>query len=128
VDLLPELRLSLLDSGHDHVADTASRQSVQTGTNTLDGDDVEVSGARVVCAVHDSAAVVPPLAPCFQNTPSRVYEAANRGGCAPAEFRIDVHRQTEGHLELATRGTTPKRLYVSNLLLTVARSPSVLFP
>ena len=57
VDLLAELGLSLLDGGHDHVTDTTSRQSVEAGTDTLDGDDVQVSGAGVVCAVHDSAAV-----------------------------------------------------------------------
>lgn len=57
VDLLPELRLSLLDCGHHHVADTASGQPVEAGTDTLDGDDVEVACARVVTAVHDGTAV-----------------------------------------------------------------------
>ena len=57
MDLLSQLRLSLLDSGHDHVSDTTSGQSVQTGTNTLHGDDVEVSGTGVVGAVHDGTAV-----------------------------------------------------------------------
>ena len=60
VDLLAELGLALLDRGHDHVADTAGRHSVETGTDTLDGDDVQVSGAGVVGTVHDSTAV-PPL-------------------------------------------------------------------
>ena len=60
VDLLAELGLSLLDGGHDHVTDTTSGQSVQAGTDTLDGDDVQVSGAGVVGTVHDSTAV-PPL-------------------------------------------------------------------
>lgn len=40
-----------------HVTDTTSGQSVQTGTNTLDGDDVEVSCTGVVCAVHDGTAI-----------------------------------------------------------------------
>lgn len=40
-----------------HVTDTTSRQSVQAGTDTLDGDDVQVSCAGVVCAVHDGTAV-----------------------------------------------------------------------
>lgn len=53
VDLLSELGLSLLDGGHDHVTDTTSGQSVQAGTDTLDGDDVEVSGTGVVGAIHD---------------------------------------------------------------------------
>lgn len=56
MDLLSELGLSLLDGGHDHVTDTASGQSVQTSTGTLDGDDVQVSGAGVVTAVHDGTA------------------------------------------------------------------------
>lgn len=56
MDLLSELRLSLLDGGHDHVTDTTGGQSVQAGTDTLDGDDVEVSGTRVVGAVHDGTA------------------------------------------------------------------------
>jgi hypothetical protein len=71
VDLLSELRLSLLDGGHNHVTDTTSGQSVQASTNTLDGNDVEVSGTGVVSAVHDG-----------------------------------TDRETQGHLELATRGTT----------------------
>lgn len=58
-DLLPQLRLSLLDSGHDHVANTTGGETVETGTDTLDGDDVEVTSAGVVCAVHDGAAVRP---------------------------------------------------------------------
>jgi hypothetical protein len=56
-DLLPELRLSLLDGGHDHVTDTGGGQTVETCTDALDGDDVEVTGAGVVAAVHDCAAV-----------------------------------------------------------------------
>lgn len=57
VDLLAELGLSLLDGGHDHVTDTTGGQSVQAGTDTLDGDDVQVTGTRVVGAVHDGTAV-----------------------------------------------------------------------
>jgi len=59
VDLLAELGLSLLDSRHDHVADTTSREPVEAGTDTLDGDDVEVACAGVVCAVHDGTTVIP---------------------------------------------------------------------
>ena len=59
VDLLAELGLALLDGGHDHVTDTTGRQSVQAGTDTLDGDDVQVPGAGVVGTVHDSTAVPP---------------------------------------------------------------------
>ena len=57
VDLLAELRLALLDGGHDHVADTTSREAVETSTDTLDGDDVKVTGTGVVRAVHDGTAV-----------------------------------------------------------------------
>jgi hypothetical protein len=46
----------LEDGGHNHVTDTTSGQSVQASTNTLDGDDVEVSGTGVVSAVHDGTA------------------------------------------------------------------------
>lgn len=56
MDLLSQLRLSLLDCGHDHVTDTTGGQSVQAGTDTLDGDDVQVTGTGVVGAVHDGAA------------------------------------------------------------------------
>jgi len=50
--LLPEVRLSLLDGGHDHVADAGGREAVEAALDALDGDDVEVLGARVVRAVH----------------------------------------------------------------------------
>lgn len=56
-DLLSQLRLSLLDSRHNHVTDTTSWQTVETRTDTLDGDDVEISGSAVVAAVHDGTAV-----------------------------------------------------------------------
>jgi hypothetical protein len=56
VDLLSQLGLSLLHRGHDHVADTAGGQTVQAGTDTLNGDDVEVTGSGVVGAVHDGTA------------------------------------------------------------------------
>lgn len=55
-DLLTELGLSLLDGGHDHVTDTGSGKTVQAGTNSLDRDDVQVTGTRVVAAVHHGTA------------------------------------------------------------------------
>ena len=58
VDLLSQLRLSLLDGRDDHVTDTAGGHTVKTSTNTLDGDDVQVSGTGVVGAVHDGTAAV----------------------------------------------------------------------
>lgn len=56
-DLLPEFRLALLHGGHDHVTGASSGQTVQTSTEALDGDDVQVTGAGVVAAVHDGAAI-----------------------------------------------------------------------
>lgn len=49
-----------------HVTDTTGGQPVQAGTDTLDGDDVQVSCAGVVCTVHDGTAAalsVPNLCP-----------------------------------------------------------------
>lgn len=57
-DLLPQLWLSLLDGRHDHVANTGGWQAVETGTETLDRDDVQVAGTAVVGAVHDGAAAI----------------------------------------------------------------------
>jgi hypothetical protein len=51
--LLPEVGLSLLTGGHNHVASSTSRQAVEPGLDTLDGHDVQVLGAGVVGAVHD---------------------------------------------------------------------------
>ena len=56
-DLLTELRLSLLDGGHDHVTDTGSGETVQTRTNALDRDDVQVTSTGVVAAVEDGATI-----------------------------------------------------------------------
>jgi hypothetical protein len=58
-DLLPQLGLSLLDSRHDHISNTTSRQTVKTRTDTLDGDDVEISCTAVIAAVHDRTTVPP---------------------------------------------------------------------
>lgn len=38
---------------HDHVTGTGSGETVQSGTETLDSNDVEVSSTGVVAAVHD---------------------------------------------------------------------------
>lgn len=56
-DLLAELGLSLLDGGHDHVTNTGSGEAVQAGTNTADGNDVQVASTGVVAAVHHGAAI-----------------------------------------------------------------------
>jgi hypothetical protein len=57
-DLFPQLWLSLLDSGHNHITDTTSWETVEAGTDTLDGDDVQVTGTGVVAAVHDCTAIL----------------------------------------------------------------------
>lgn len=54
-DLLTELRLTLLDGSHNHVANTGSGKTVESGTEALDGNDAQVAGTRVVAAVNDSA-------------------------------------------------------------------------
>lgn len=56
-DLLPQFRLALLDGGHDHVADTGRGETVQTRSEALNRDDVQVARAGVVAAVQDCAAV-----------------------------------------------------------------------
>lgn len=56
-DLLTELRLSLLDGGHDHVTDTRGGETVQARTNALNRDDVEVTGTGVVAAVEDGSTI-----------------------------------------------------------------------
>lgn len=54
-DLLSQFRLTLLDGGHDHVTSRGSWQSIQSSTDTLDGQDVKVSSTRVVATVDDGA-------------------------------------------------------------------------
>lgn len=39
--LLPQVRLSLLDSGHNHVTNASRRKPVQAPLDSLDGDDVQ---------------------------------------------------------------------------------------
>lgn len=64
-DLLAELGLSLLDGGHDHVTDTGSGETVEAGTDTSDGNDVQVAGTGVVAAVHHGATIrKEPLVSC----------------------------------------------------------------
>jgi hypothetical protein len=100
-DFLPQFWLSLLDCGHDHVADTTSRESVQACTDTLDGDNVEITSARVVTAIHDRAAFGM-LALVSQTSQSvedmGVWKVRRRGR--------GVHWETERHLELVTGGRT----------------------
>ena len=56
-DLLSQLRLPLLNCSHHHITNTSSRKTIETGTDAFDGDDVEISCAGVVTAIHDGTAV-----------------------------------------------------------------------
>ena len=47
-DLLPQLRLSLLDCSHHHITNTGGRKTIETGTDAFDGDDVDYSRAIVI--------------------------------------------------------------------------------
>ena len=51
-DLFAEFGLSLLDGGHNHVTDTGSGETVKAGSNTSNGDDVQVASTGVITAVH----------------------------------------------------------------------------
>lgn len=42
--LLSQLRLALLDGGNKHVTDASSRQTVQTTTNAMHSNNVQVLG------------------------------------------------------------------------------------
>ena len=53
-DFFSKLRLALFDRSHHHITDTGSGKTVKTGTDAFYGDDVEISCAGVVAAVHDS--------------------------------------------------------------------------
>ncbi|EGX95503.1 hypothetical protein CCM_00157 [Cordyceps militaris CM01] len=117
VDLLAELGLALLDGRDNHVADAAGGQTVQAGTDTLDGDDVEVAGTRVVGAVHDGTAASCVLAHCGLYFALCAWRRGRRRGVGG-----NVHRETQGHLELATGGTTAAR----SLLVLLDRRYEVL--
>merc|ERR1711981_874517 len=53
VDLLSQVRVSLLDSGHDHVSTASTRKTVQTGTPSLNSDDVNVLSSSVISTVDE---------------------------------------------------------------------------
>lgn len=91
-NLLPELRLSLLDGGHDHVTHTSTGQTVQTGSDTLDRDDVQVTGTGVVAAVEDGSTDFLLVSLVW------VGRISIRGS--------NVRGKTHGHLQLVASGTT----------------------
>jgi len=51
-NLLPEIRLPLLDSGHYHITNASRRQAVQATLNSLHGYDVKVLSTSVISTVH----------------------------------------------------------------------------
>ena len=56
-DLFPQLGLPLLDRYENHVTNASSRETIEAGTDAFDGDDVEGTGAGVVCAVDTGSPV-----------------------------------------------------------------------
>jgi hypothetical protein len=52
--LLSQFGLTLLDRADKHVTTTSGRESVKTTLNVADSNDVQVLGARVISAVHNS--------------------------------------------------------------------------
>jgi len=52
--LLSEFGLTLLDGSEEQFTDGTLRESVQSGTDHSDGDDVQVLGTSVVSAVHNA--------------------------------------------------------------------------
>jgi hypothetical protein len=51
--LLTELGLTLLHGGEEHITDGTGGEAVEAGTESGDGDHVQVLGASVVSAIHD---------------------------------------------------------------------------
>lgn len=51
--LLSELGLTLLDGSDNHVTGGGGRETVETSTNAVDGNNEKVLGTGVVGAVHD---------------------------------------------------------------------------
>lgn len=88
-NLFSQLRLSLLDCSHHHIANTGSGKTVETGTDAFDGDDVEISSAAVVAAIHNGATVENKSLQIWW--PARDWRAVGRGWC--------VHWETESHLQ-----------------------------
>lgn len=109
-----------------HVTDTTGGQSVQAGTNTLDGDDVQVTGTGVVCAVHDGTTVSDMLSasPSLSQAPYAtrcLFEVVFRSSISRKVAGENIHWETQGHLELATGGTTTVNAAVSaNISLPVS--------
>lgn len=52
--LLSEFRLSFLDGGHDHIATSGGRQSIQPAFDAVNSDHIQILGPSVVGTVDDS--------------------------------------------------------------------------
>lgn len=50
-NLLSQLRLTLLDGNHHHISNSGAGQTVESSTNTLDGDDIKVLTTTVIGTV-----------------------------------------------------------------------------
>ena len=79
-DLLPEIRLSLLDCGHDHISNAGGREPIEAALDSLHRDDVKVLRTRVVGAVHG----------CRHGETQRHPELVSGGPSATCKF----HRNT----------------------------------
>uniref|UniRef100_A0A182QBU6 Uncharacterized protein n=1 Tax=Anopheles farauti TaxID=69004 RepID=A0A182QBU6_9DIPT len=53
--LFTQLWFTLLDRSYEHVTDTGGWQTVQTSTDAMDGDDIQVLGTSIISAVDDGA-------------------------------------------------------------------------
>ena len=51
--LLPQIRLSLLHCGHEHIAGGCCWQPVETRSPASHGNHIQILSSSVVCAVHD---------------------------------------------------------------------------
>ena len=90
--LLTQLGLALLHGGHHHVTHSRARNLVEATLDALDGDDVQVLGARVVGAVHHGA---------HAQTEGRAELVAHR--TTTATLRHDSHSlRRQGEMESAS--------------------------
>ena len=82
-DFLPQVWLSLLDSGHNHVINAGRREPVQEPLDYLHGDYVEVLGISVISAVDSG---------CHQQT-QRQSELVTSRTSAPCSSRTSIHKE-----------------------------------
>ncbi|KAF3397074.1 hypothetical protein DPV78_007658 [Talaromyces pinophilus] len=108
-NLLSQFGLSLLNSGHDHVANTGGGETVETGTGTGNGDDVQVASSGVVAAVHHGATIIHVSPPSFDFVMLFRFDFRRRKESGfELISKVHVHRQTESHPKLVASGTTTR--------------------